>query len=73
MSADFIECVGRILDTHLKEATLSEELGQCMDDVMLDCIPATWPLVTQMLLISKLFSRLYNLAESPVSEVVLDP
>lgn len=44
-----------------------------MDDVMLDCIPHTWPLVTQLYLISKLLGGLYNVAENPVSEAVLDP
>ena len=73
MGAEFINFTGAFLEAHLKEAAISEELGQCMDDVMLDSIPITWPLVTQLYLISQLFGGLYDLAESPVSEAVLDP
>ena len=72
-STHFIKHPSDFLETHLKEAAISEELGQCMNDVTLNNITHTWPLVTYLYLIHKLFGRLYNLAESSVSEVVLDP
>jgi len=67
MSATFIEYTGDFLKSHLKKAEVSERLGQCMDDVMLDYIPPTWPLITQMYLIVNLFDDLYRLAASSVS------
>jgi len=70
MGAKFIGLVGKFLKSHLKEAIVTEELGRCMDDVMLDYIPPTWPLVTQMYLIVTLFGGLYTLAGSPVSAPV---
>ena len=66
MSATFIEYTGDFLKSHLKKAEVSERLGQCMD-VNLDATPPTWPLVTQILVIVKLFDDLYKLAASSVS------
>ena len=62
---------GKFPESHLEKAGVSERLGRCMDDVKLDAIPSTWPLVTQMYLIVKLFGGLYKLAESSVSTFVL--
>jgi len=73
MSGSFIERASKFLTPHLEGAALSEELVCCMDDVTLDSIPTTWPLVTQTYLISKLLSGLYTLAKSSVSKVILDP
>jgi len=71
MSAKFIERVGRFLQSHLKLAAASEELGHCMDDVMLEVIPPTWPLFAQIHLIVALFDNLYALAKNSVSILVL--
>jgi len=69
MSAKFISRAGKFLQPHLKEAALSDELGCCMDDIVLDYIPRSWPLVTQMFAIAELFGGLYELAANPVSEL----
>jgi len=66
MGAEFISRVGDFLSSHLEKAEVSERLGQCMD-VNLDATPPTWPLVTQILVIVKLFDDLYKLAASSVS------
>jgi len=67
MGAWFIKLAGDLLELHLKEAAVSGELGCCMDDIMLDYIPSSWPLVTQVFAIECLFGGLYKVAESPVS------
>ena len=71
MSAVFIQCTGKFLGSHLKEEAVSEELGQCIDDVMLEAIPPTWPLVAQVFTVVNLFEGLYDLAKNPVSAAVL--
>ena len=71
MSARFIEWAGDFLKYHLEKAEVSERLGRCMDDVMLDAIPSTWPLVTQILVVVKLFEGLYQIANTFVSAFVL--
>jgi len=70
ISAKIIERIGEFLESHLKEAAVSGELGRCMDDVILDVIPPTWPLIAQMFMIVTLFEGLYVLAENPVSALV---
>jgi len=70
MSAMFIERAAQFLNYHLEAAAVSEGLGHCMDDVIMEVIPDTWPLVTQIFVIVKLFEGLYKLAESPVSKQV---
>ena len=67
MGANFIARTGDLLDLHLKEAAVSAGLGCCMDDVLLDYIPSSWPLVTQVFAIDRLFGDIYTVAESPVS------
>ena len=67
MGTEFIDRVGDVLELHLQEAAVSAELGCCMDDIMLDYIPSSWPLVTQLFTIINLFGGLYKFAESPVS------
>jgi len=71
MSAVFINRTGKFLESHLKKAAVSEELGWCMDDVMMEVIPRTWPLVTQIFIVAKLFEGLYKLADNPVSAPIL--
>ena len=71
MDAWFIFCIGNSLEYHLKEAVLSEELGCCMDDIALDYIPPSWPLVTQVFAVVRLFGELYRLAENIVSEILI--
>jgi len=73
MSAEFIDYTRRFLSSHLKEASISEQLGRCMDDVMLEFIPPTWPLVAQAYFIANLLGGLYDLADNPVSGLLLDP
>jgi len=70
MSAKFINWMGEFLGSHMKEALVSEELGRCMDDVMMEVIPPIWPLVTQIFIVVKLFDGLYQLADNPVSALV---
>ena len=70
MSAEFIRRMGQFLESHLKGAAVSEELGWCMDDVILEVIPPTWPLVAQMYLIARLYDGLYKLSDNPVSVLV---
>jgi len=72
MSVQFIERLSDFLRPHLKEAALSEELGHCMDNVKLDAVPPTWPLVAQVYLVVKLFEGLYSLAGKPVCTLLLD-
>ena len=67
MGARIIDRVGELLNFHLDEAAVTAELGCCMDDIMLDYIPPSWPLVTQVFTIVNLFGGLYKVAESPVS------
>jgi len=67
MGARFIARTGDFLDLHLEEAAISAELGCCMDDIMLDYIPSSWPLLIQVFTIVELFGVLYTVAESPVS------
>ena len=67
MSAQFIGCAGEFLESHLKEAAGFDELGRCMDDIMLEFIPHTWPLATQVFLIVRLYDGLYRLADNFVS------
>jgi len=71
MGAEFIDRTGTFLELHLKEAELSEQRGCCMDDIALEYIPHTWPLVAQVFAIVKLFGGLYRVAEYPVSEIWL--
>jgi len=71
MSAKFIDHVGGFLISHMKEAVVTEELGRCMDDVVLEAIPCSWPLVSQVYLTAKLFEGLYKLSGNPVSGQVL--
>ena len=73
MSAYFIQSAGKFLRTHIEEAAVSEELGCCMDDVVLDVIPPTWPLVAQVYLIAKLFEGLYRSAGKAVSAPFVAP
>ena len=65
----FFARVNSWLEIHLKEAAMSDELGRCMDDITLDYIPSSWPLVTQVFVAFALFGGLYRVAEHPVSEL----
>jgi len=69
----FIALVGRLLEIHLKEAGVKNELGCCMDDITLDIIPPSWPLVTQVFVAVALFGDLYRVAQYPVSELLISP
>ena len=71
MGARFIKHVGKLLDSHLKEAFLSEELGCCMDDSMLEYIPPRWPLVAQVFTVLCLFDGLYKKAKNSVSKLLV--
>jgi len=70
MSAKFISRAGKFLQPHLENAAASEGLGHCMDDILLDYIPRSWPLVAQMFAIVQLLGGLYELAKRPVSELL---
>ena len=69
MNVRFIGRVGSFLKSHLNESVISEELGCCMDDIILDYIPPTWPVITQAYLIANLLDNIYDLAENPVSHL----
>jgi len=73
LNARFIAKAGSFLDSLLNEAAVSEELGICMDDIVLDVIPPTWPLVSQAFLTAQLLDGVYKLAETHVSGLVFDP
>ena len=71
-SADFsgahIRTLNMFLESHLKNALPTEEIGRCMDVVSLEFIPATWPLIAQVFLICTLFCDVYDLASQPASQ-----
>ena len=72
LSGTFIRQAGEFLKSALERAGVSEALGRCMDDIMLDSIPTTWPLVTQALLIVRVLEGVYALAGYPVSDLVFE-
>jgi len=65
MGGKFVQCAGNLLSSHLDKAAGSEALGRCMDDIMLDSVPPTWPLVTQAYLLGQ-FDDAYELAANIV-------
>jgi len=73
MGTYFFLCVGQLLELHLKEAAVSKELDDCMDDITLDYVPSSWPLVTQVYVVVALFGSLYTVAKHSVSELYINP
>ena len=41
-----------------------------MDDIMMDSIPPTWPLVIQLYMVRTLYDGLYDLSGNPVSKIM---
>jgi len=70
-SGSLINTVGEFLQSHLKEAALTEGLGRRMDDASLVLIPSTWPLLAQVDLVTNLFEEVFRLALKPVSALPL--
>ena len=71
MGAWSIFRIGQFLAHQLKQAALSEKVGSCVDDIVLDFVPRTWPLVTQVFTAIHLFDPLYMAAGKPVSELLI--
>ena len=72
LSGRFIRQAGEFLKSALERAVVSEDLGRCMDDITLDSIPTTWPLVIQAFLIVRVLGSVYGLAERSVSDLVFE-
>ena len=66
-----IGCIYGILESHCKEAT-KEVLGRCMDDIYLEPIPISWPLLVHAYLVGSLLDGLYVMASEPVSDLPID-
>jgi len=73
MGGKFVQCAGNFLGSHLEAAAGTAALGRCMDDVMLESVPPTWPLVTQVYLLGQ-FDDIYDMTSNIVSHrLPLDP
>jgi len=59
--------------SHLGEATGGDELGRCIDDIVLETIPKTWPLLSQAYLVGQLFGNIYDLPPNIVSKASSEP
>ena len=76
MGTGYIFCVNYFLERIITESPTGpalENLGRFMDNVTLDSIPLSLPLLIQVCLVGQLFNPLYTLAEHSVSSLVLDP
>ena len=71
MGTWFLYRAGILQKYHLEKAALSEELSRCMDDITLDYVPSSWPLLAQVFVTVMMFDELYKAAESPVSELLI--
>ena len=59
------------VESHCKEAAKGE-LGRCMDDIYLEHIPTSWPLLVQAFLVQNLYEGLYVISAEPVSRLQVD-